>query len=192
MKSPMTLEKAGVMLFLVALVAALGVLPAGKASADNTTLSTGKGPVVQSVTGSGHFTPADGALRTFSFNARRYADGSVDGHWERVNHTGPSPTTGNGKVTCFTIRPGNDVRLGGFSTSGAASAPPTNGVVWRVIDNGEGASSPLDQISVQLALLTLAPDPPQVAAYCAGGLLADDVLILMNNVECAGNIRVRP
>ena len=46
-----------------------------------------KGSVVQSATGSGSFIFA-GGNRTFSFTAQLFADGSVKGEWQRVNHVG--------------------------------------------------------------------------------------------------------
>ena len=36
-------------------------------------------PVVGSATGSGHMVRPDGTFRSFSFSARKYADGSVNG-----------------------------------------------------------------------------------------------------------------
>ena len=142
-----------------------------------------KGPVVESVTGSGSFI-FQSNNRTFSFTARRFADGSVAGQWERVNHIGnASQTKSHGKVTCLTIIGPNQARLGGFATSGVASAPPNNEVAWRVEDNGQGANSPGDQISAQFFI-----GPPGFAAnFCTTGL----PFIGLNPIV-QGNIQVRP
>ncbi|UCC73172.1 MAG: hypothetical protein JSV86_00995 [Gemmatimonadota bacterium] len=113
----------------------------------------GKGLVVESVTGSGH-RPAveqEGDWRTFSFTAYRYADGTVDGQWERIRRRepgAPKETKSHGVVTCFTIV-GNEAWFGGFATKGIYSDPPTNGVRWRVKDNGHAGMAEPDQISLQ-------------------------------------------
>ena len=140
----------------------------------------GVGRVAQSVTGSGSFI-LGGNNRTFSFTARRHADGSVSGEWERVNHVGnASQTKSHGQVTCFTIS-GNQARLGGFATSGIA---PNLAALWHVADNGQGANSPPDQISAQFVGGGLG----NVAPYCAGTL--GNIPALNNVVN--GNIQVRP
>ena len=109
----------------------------------------GGGGVVEKVTGAGNFTDPAGNFRTFAFTAQRRADGSVHGQWERVNHReNASETKSHGRITCFTIVD-NRVWLGGFATSGRLSTPPNNEVSWDVIDNGQGANSPADQISLQ-------------------------------------------
>ena len=105
-----------------------------------------KSPVVESVTGSGSFTT--GAWRTFSFTARRYADGSVDGEWERINHGNERESKSHGKVVCLTII-GNEAWIGTIATSGAFSDPGFNEGGVRVIDNGQGANSPPDKMSLQ-------------------------------------------
>jgi hypothetical protein len=111
-------------------------------------LSKGKGPVVESVTGSGSFTT--GAWRTFSFTARKYADGSVDGEWERINRGSGNAkeNKSHGKVGCLTIV-GNEAWIGMVATSGAYSDPGFNEGGVRLIDNGQGASSPPDKMSLQ-------------------------------------------
>jgi hypothetical protein len=139
--------------------------------------------VGQSVTGSGSF--IFGAFnRTFSFTARIHADGSVDGQWQRVTHNGlPGQSRSHGKITCLTII-GNQAWLGGFktlSTSGGVE-PPNNGVIWRVIDNGQGRNAPADQMSGQ----GVNRPPENVASYCAAAPTGDILFDL-----AAGNIQVR-
>ena len=141
-----------------------------------------RGPVVQSVTGSGNFTTGGGNFRTFTFTARRHADGTVTGQWQRVNHVGnASESKSHGQVTCFTIID-NQAWIGGFATSGLFSTPPNNEVATRVVDNGEGSGS-TDQISLQF----VGAGPGFAAGYCG----TTPTSPALNNVA-AGNIQVRP
>lgn len=109
-----------------------------------------RGSVVESVSGSGSFTTSDGDWRTFSFTARRYDDGTVEGQWGRIRRTDgtAAETKSRGFVTCFSVA-GNQVWLGGIATHGEHSAPPWNRVAWRAVDNGAGQIGPPDQISEQ-------------------------------------------
>ncbi len=147
--------------------------------------SLGKGPVVQSVSGSGSFiVPGPNDRRTFSFTARRYADGSVEGDWERIRR-GPGnakETKSHGKVLCFTIV-GNQAWIGGFATSGLFSTPGENEGGWRVVDNGEGKNALPDQMSLEFvgAATGFAED------YCANTPAAPALFTLE-----AGNIQIRP
>jgi hypothetical protein len=99
------------------------------------------GSVTERVSGSGHFT-SGGELRTFSFNARKYADGAVKGEWQQNNRALGAEEHGN--VTCFAVE-GHQVWLGGFAEKGTNAGE----VGWTVVDNGEGAGSPPDQISLK-------------------------------------------
>ena len=104
----------------------------------------GHGPVVQSVTGFGLFTQV-GEPTTFSFTARRHADGSVKGEWERQNRCGDFRA--HGDVTCFTIV-GDQAWISGIielfpSDPGRVGSE----AIWRVVDNGQGANADPDQIS---------------------------------------------
>ena len=143
--------------------------------------SRGRGPVVESVTGFGLFTQA-GEPTTFSFTARRYADGSVKGEWERQNRS--SDLRGHGDVTCFTISR-NRAWIGGIIEQFSPSDPPRVGleVVWRVVDNGQGANGPPDEIS-------RSRDPAQVGRSSALDFCSRPRNIFTRPLE-AGNIRVR-
>ncbi len=145
-----------------------------------------KGPVGQSATGSGSFIQGNGARRTFAFTARIHADGSADGQWQRVTHFLDTSikSRSHGKITCFTII-GNQAWIGGFktiSTTGNVD-PPNNGVIWRVIDNGQGRNAPAaDQITLQAV-----GRPPGFAAnYCG----TNPIVQVLRDVV-AGNIQVR-
>ena len=108
--------------------------------------SRGRGPVVESVTGFGLFTQ-DGEPTTFSFTARRYADDSVEGEWERKNRSADPDLRGHGNVTCFNII-GDRAWIGGIIEQ-FPSDPGRVGseAAWRVVDKGQGANAPPDQIS---------------------------------------------
>ncbi len=97
---------------------------------------------MEKVTGSGHFTRG-GQLRTFSFSAVKRADGTVTGEWQRFARAAGAKA--HGDVTCFTVA-GNQAWLGGV-VERTTTIPGEVG--WTVIDNGEGANSAPDQISLQ-------------------------------------------
>jgi hypothetical protein len=138
----------------------------------------GSGPVVQSATGAGHFT-VGGELRTFSFTALKYADGSVQGEYELF-----SRLTGariHGDVTCLTVV-GNRAWIGGRQEHGTEQFTPGLENGFRVVDNGEGANDPPDQMS-----LMFVNAPPGFAQnYCNFMPPAP----ALNPIE-AGNIQVR-
>ncbi len=135
----------------------------------------GKGRVIQSVTGSAHIT-SGGQLRTLSFTARRHADGTVSGEWQRFTRNLGS--LAHGDITCFTII-GNQAWLGGV-VERTTTVP--GGVFWTVVDNGEGANAAPDQLSLQNVGLS----PATVAFFCA--TTPPRALIPIE----AGNIQVRP
>ncbi len=140
-----------------------------------------RGRVIESVTGGGNFTDFRGDFRTFTVSAKKFADGSVIGQWERVNHRGGGAEAmfkSHGVVTCFN-NIGSSVLMGGYATSGRLSTPPNNEVRWHVVDNGPGAT---DQNSLQFV-----GQPPGIAAlWCDGVFGLND----LNDVT-QGNITVR-
>jgi hypothetical protein len=141
-----------------------------------------RGSVVESVSGSGSFTTADGDWRTFSFSARRHADGTVDGQWERIrrNEGNAADWKGSGVVTCFTVVDG-EAWMGGVATNGLYSTPPTNWVAWRVVDRGNGQAGVPDQISDQYT----GGGGTLPAWYCATRYAGPD----LHDIE-AGNITI--
>jgi hypothetical protein len=142
-----------------------------------------RGSVEESVTGSGSMTAAAGDWRTFSFTAQRYANGIVAGQWQLVRRQvgNAADSKSHGVVSCFSIV-GNQAWVGGYATSGMNSAP-TNGVAWRVADNGEGKKAPSpDQISAQY----YSPDFSFPAAVCGHA-----PNLTLYAIE-AGNIQIHP
>jgi hypothetical protein len=141
--------------------------------------SQGSGPVVQSATGAGHFT-VGGELRTFSFTALKYADGTVQGEYELLSRL--TGTRIHGDVTCLSVV-GNQAWIGGVqehSNNPAILPGGENG--FRVADNGEGANDPPDQMS----LMFVNGAPGFAQAYCNARPPAPP----LNPIE-AGNIQVR-
>jgi len=142
-------------------------------------------PVVESVTGSGSrtVTEQEGDWRTFSFTARRYADGTVAGEWERIRRPdgNAADTKSRGVVTCFTIVD-NEVWLGGYATRGMYSDFPFKEVRWRVKDNGQGQGSAPDQISLQ----GIGQPLGSAAGFCHNRPTG----LALHDIE-AGNIEIR-
>jgi hypothetical protein len=129
------------------------------ASVQDFTVRSVAGPVVEAVTGSGHFSlPADGTWRTFSFAALRGADGSVDGNFHLRTHVPDGGAKVSGRIVCFTIV-GNEAWLAGVIEKAVGPAAGTT-VGWRVVDNGEGSAVPPDRIARQRRSV-------DTAAYCA-------------------------
>jgi len=153
---------------------------AARSAAASTTLSQGSGPVVQSATGAGHFT-VGGELRTFSFNALKYADGTVQGQYELFSRV--SGTRIHGDVVCLSVV-GNHAWVGGSQdhSSDNVAFPPGLENGFQTVDNGEGANDPPDQLS-----LMFVDGPPGFAqAYCDARADAPP----LNDIE-GGNIQVQ-
>lgn len=143
-----------------------------------------KGPVVESIMGSGHFTMPEGDWRTFNFTARRHADGTVDGQWERVRRAAGNAAgaSSHGVITCFTVE-GNQAWIAGYATGGLYTTPPDNRVYWRVVDNSQATVPAPDRISTQVTQ----GGPEYPGWYCANKPLG---YVTLYDVE-AGNIRIQ-
>ncbi|MFQ5798343.1 MAG: hypothetical protein ACE5H0_06575 [Bacteroidota bacterium] len=146
--------------------------------------SLAKGGAVQSVKGSSKSVTEAGVFRKFTFHARKYADGTVNGNW-KLNLRDPgdhSKDKFHGKITCFTII-GNEAWIGGFESG----VGPLNEVAWRVVDNGEGKNAAPDRMSDQYF-----GQPAGFAAkYCD---TAPDTVPPgppLKDID-AGNIKIRP
>jgi hypothetical protein len=114
------------------------------------------GQVIQSVRGSGHLTVA-GERRTFTFNAKRYADGSVDGEFQVVARQ--VDRVSHGRITCMTVF-GSAAWLGVVIERDNVVPTPFEGV-FRVVDLAQAPGGSPDLMSL------LQPVGPGVAqAYC--------------------------
>jgi hypothetical protein len=150
-----------------------------RASAEPTTLSQGSGPVVQSATGAGHFT-VGGDLRTFSFTALKYADGTVQGQYELFSRS--AGTRIHGDVVCLSVV-GNHAWVGGSQDHSIddVAFPPGLENGFQTVDNGEGTSDPPDQLS----LMFINAPAGFAQAYCDAQADAPP----LNDIE-GGNIQV--
>jgi hypothetical protein len=102
-------------------------------------------PVVGSTTGSGHMVRPDGTFRSFSFSARRYADGTVNGQLQ-LNSRGFDVFV-HITIDCLRLD-GNTAYMSGLITQTSNPAEGEVGELNRVIvrDNGEGGGV-IDQVS---------------------------------------------
>ena len=110
------------------------VLSAGSVAAE-------RGP---SATGSGHFN-SFGRLRTFAFSAITHQDGSVTGQAQLGNRG--DNTTEHLSINCLEVM-GNIAYISGFVLDSSNPDLVGGTGVFSVQDNGEGAKSPRDQMSI--------------------------------------------
>jgi hypothetical protein len=147
------------------------------------------GGVAQSATGSW----AREGVRTFAVTARRYADGTVAGQWERVQQ---GIRRIHGEVLCMTII-GNEAWIGTRTT--VASDPARVGTEggFRMVDNGEGANAAPDQMTLQavnrgpgFADFYCAATPPNqlLRTVGAGQVQIGDVSVVGPGAQCWGQI----
>jgi hypothetical protein len=97
----------------------------------------GKGKVVASATGSGHITQ-NAALRTFSFSAREYTDGTDKGQ-AQLRNRGAGNVPIHVRITCLNVV-GDVAHMTGFVSSIKTETPPffvvNSKVAFSVRDNG--------------------------------------------------------
>jgi hypothetical protein len=102
--------------------------------------------VVASATGSGHMVRPDGTFRSFSFSARKYADGTSKGELQLNSRS--FDVVVHIKIDCLRVV-GNVAHMSGRITR---VSNPDEGEVGElnrveVRDNGEGGNAPPDQVS---------------------------------------------
>ena len=99
-----------------------------------------------SASGSGHIVFGSSSEHT-SFNAQRHSDGSATGQAEVVDHTASGTVRFHLDVDCLNVV-GNTATISGIVTS--SSDPTIVGFegIFQVVDNGEGANSPPDLMSL--------------------------------------------
>jgi len=133
-------------LVLVGMVCALAV-PAALAAG---------GEPVASANGGVHWTiPLPNAFgvevinQPLAFNARKYADGSVSGHFEYHQLVEGTSFNFNVHVTCMNVYDGNRAKIGGVVEQSNDATVPAGTFAWfQVFDNGEGPDAPLDRSSL--------------------------------------------
>jgi hypothetical protein len=84
-----------------------------------------------------------------AFNARKYADGTVSGHFTYHQVVEGASFDFGVDVTCMNVYDGNRAKIGGVvKTSNDPTLPPGVFAWFQVFDNGEGANAPPDQSSL--------------------------------------------
>jgi len=137
--------------------------------------------VVANITGSGNFV-VGGKMRVFTFNARSYSDGSVDGHFN-LNRTDVGVHY-SGSITCISIEGNKASFVGIIENSNNPGIPVGNYQFFAIADNGQGKNAPPDQITLSFYGLT----PEDVEFFCGGFYDPDtDPDLDWYNVE-SGNI----
>ena len=87
--------------------------------------------------------------RTLSFSARKYADGSVEGHFEYHQVVEGEAFVFNVDVTCMNVYDGNRAKIGGvIVVSNDPTLPPGMFAWFQVFDNGDGTGEPADESSL--------------------------------------------
>jgi hypothetical protein len=125
------------------------------------------GGVLESTTGSGHFTGSNGEIVSFAHNAVKHADGTVTGNY--VIHLRSLDATFRGPVTCLAVV-GNHAWAGGIAEEVTSDNPNLAALegqeMWfQVIDNGEGANDPPD-ITTSIGVTPVGGPAGQAQAYC--------------------------
>jgi hypothetical protein len=115
---------------------------------------TATGSVVASANGGAHWTiPLPNAFgvvvgNDLEFNARKYDDGSVSGHFNYHQTVEGVTVKFVGTVTCMNVY-GNRAKIGGVITKSTDPTISEGTFGWfQVFDNGEGAGAPPDQSSL--------------------------------------------
>jgi hypothetical protein len=81
-----------------------------------------------------------------TFNAKKYADGTVTGQFEYHQVALGESFNFHVEVTCMNVYDGNRAKIGGvIRVSNDPTLPPGVFAWFQVFDNGEGANAPPDQ-----------------------------------------------
>jgi hypothetical protein len=115
--------------------------------------ATGGSDLVASASGGVHWTIAlpnpFGVVvgnQPLVFNARKYADGSVEGPFEYHQVALGESFNFNVDVTCMNVYDDNRAKIGGVIRNSNDPTLPPGVLAWfQVFDNGEGANAPPDQ-----------------------------------------------
>jgi hypothetical protein len=132
---------------ILAIIALLLALPATTAAGSS---------VIASASGGIHWTiPLPNAFgvevknQPLAFNARKYADGSVSGHFTYHQIVEGESFNFGVDVTCMELYDGNRAKIGGvIKTSNDPTLPPGTFAWFQVFDNGEGSNAAPDQSSL--------------------------------------------
>ncbi len=138
--------------------------------------------VVQSATGSGmfiQFLNGGEFSRTFAFTAQTRADGTTTGQAELVNRF--SGARIHIAIDCLSVALTTATMSGTITHSNNPNFPVGLGAVFSVTDNGEGANSPPDTVSL------VSFDIPSPAFACTSFAVPPPFVPITG-----GNVQVRP
>ena len=118
--------------------------------------ATGGSGLVASASGGVHWTielpnpfGIEVGNQPISFNAKKYADGTVSGQFEYHQVALGQSFNFHVDVTCMNVYDGNRAKIGGVITvSNDPTLPPGVFAWFQVFDNGEGANDPPDRSSL--------------------------------------------
>jgi hypothetical protein len=133
---------------VIALAGAAALLAVPVAAASHSS-----NPVVESANGGIHWTiPLPNAFgvevisQPLAFHARKYADGTVKGHFFYRQTAGGETVEFHVDVTCMNVYDGNRAKIGGIVTKSTDPTIDVGSYGWfQVFDNGEGQKAPPDQ-----------------------------------------------
>jgi hypothetical protein len=164
---------------LLVCTSAVAALAAAAAILVQPATGAGNG-IVASATGSGQATGVQvgGERRTFTFGARKYANGSVKGHMQVVSRL--SDFHVHAALDCLVVS-GNKAYMSGTILTSDLPGFVGVGFALAVQDNGEGAGAPTD-----LMTLFWYVAPPQACSMGIWQAFLDTVLFPLDG----GNVQV--
>ena len=135
--------------FALAGIAGLLAVPVAAASQSGSA-------VVESASGGIHWTiplpnvfGVEVVSQPLAFDALKYANGSVSGHFEYIQKAGGDTFKFGVDVTCMNVYGGNRAKIGGIVTESSDPTIAVGSYGWfQVFDNGEAANAPPDQSSL--------------------------------------------
>ncbi|HET7854819.1 MAG TPA: hypothetical protein VFL41_00015 [Gaiellaceae bacterium] len=128
--------------------ACLLAVPVAAAAEDGDTVATASGGVHWTIPLPNPF-GVEVRNQPLSFDARKYADGSVEGNFVYHQIVEGQSFNFHVDVTCMNLYDGNRAKIGGLIThSNDPTLPPGVYAWFQVFDNGEGANAPPDRSSL--------------------------------------------
>lgn len=114
---------------------------------ESMSLARGGNMYTETINGSGHFVTGPLAYnpdvwRTFTIDAKKAHDGSVEGKFKVILHLEDGADVVKGDVICFTIK-GNTAWVGAHKEG---NDPPD--IAFQVVDNGEGFGDAPDEVGL--------------------------------------------
>ena len=137
----------------------------------------------------------DGTLLTFSFHAREFHNGDVEGSFELKNRL--LGVRAHAAIDCLPIE-GSEALLSGVLTQvDGIEGPFVGDEIWyRIKDNGEGRGDPPDEISLVIVELPSQPSEIFTCDMTLADILDENPELTDEDLELqdiiGGNIQLRP